>query len=65
MAYICELHAQSPVFCGVTQESPIVGKSRNENFMYEKTHGKPDFICKLYNFQMTNFPCAESNVREV
>ena len=26
MSYIYELHAQSPVFCGVTQESPVVGK---------------------------------------
>lgn len=52
MSYIYELHAQSPVFCGVTHESPIVGvdPSQMSHAVFGEIQHLRDCISALFQF---------------
>ena len=52
MSYIHELHAQSPVFCGVTEESPIVGvdPSQVSHAVFGEIQHLRDCISALFQF---------------
>ena len=52
MSYIHELHAQSPVFCGVTHESPVVGvdPSQVSHAVFGEIQHLRDCISALFQF---------------